>query len=208
MIALGLPGAAPSLYDSARRKVDVIENDRAPAGAVYSFSKAEIEAWATREIPEYVPEGFRDPRVEIETGTATGRAFIDFMRLRHGKGAPKNWFLDKLLEGERPVSVTVEIRSANGSCTVYLRRLEISGVAATGSVLDFLVKNFFLTLFPNAKINEPFRLEHRMDSIDLRPNTAVIRISRRPPPKRAPGPSVRTAYLPGAARVARAGLGQ
>lgn len=178
-------GAATPAYDSAKRKLDLIQNDRAPAGAVYSFTKAEIEAWVAAEIPETVPEGFRSATIQLGTSVATGRALIDFMRLRHAKGAPKNWFLDKLLEGERPVAVTVELQSANGSCTVFLRRLEISGVAANGSVLDFLIRTFFLTLYPDAKINEPFKLEHRVESVTVRPLAVYVKIGNMPPPAAA-----------------------
>ncbi len=175
-------GAAPPAYDSAKRKLDLIQDDRAPAGALYTFTKAEIEAWVAVEIPQTVPEGFRDAHIELGSGVATGRALIDFTRLRHAKGAPKNWFLDKLLEGERPVSVTIELQSSGGYCTVFLRRLEISGVAANGSVLDFLIKNFFLTLFPDAHINEPFLLEHRVDNIVVRPNAVSVKIGNVAPP--------------------------
>jgi hypothetical protein len=186
LAATFLAWAVPPAYYSARRKLDLIEGDRAPAGAVYTFTKAEIEAWAAVEIPEQVPEGFRNATVELGNNVATGHALIDFMRLRHAKGAPKNWFLDKLLEGERPVAVAVEVSSANGSCTVFLRSLQISGVAATGSVLDFLVKTFFLSLFPDAKINEPFRMDHRVDRVAVRANAVYVKINQTPPP---PGPA-------------------
>ena len=149
--------AQPAAYQSARKKLDIIENDRAPANAVYSFSKAEIEAWALVEIPQIVPEGFRKPTVELGTDVATGRALIDFMKLHHSKGGSSNWFLDRLLQGERAVAVTAEVRSSKGQCTVFLRRLEIAGIAATGTVLDVLIKTFFMPLFPDAKIGEPFR---------------------------------------------------
>jgi hypothetical protein len=182
LVTMSAAAAVSPAYYSARRKLDAIEEDRAPAGAVYTFTKAEIEAWAAVEIPQEVPEGFRDARVDLGTNVATGHALIDFMRLRHARGAPKNWLIDKLLDGERPVSVTVEVRSANGSCTVFLRGLEVSGVAATGSVLDFLVKNFFLTLYPDAKINEPFRMEHRVDRVVIRPNAVYVKINNTPPP--------------------------
>jgi hypothetical protein len=174
--------APQTAYHSAQRKLDLIQNDRAPAGAVYAFTAAEVEAWATVEVPKEVPEGFRDPRAELHSGTATGRALIDFMRLRHAKGAPKNWFIDRLLQGERPVAATIEIQSSNGMCTVFLRRLEISGVAATGSVLDFLINTFFLTLYPDAKIGTPFKLEHRVDSITVRPDAVYVKINNQPPP--------------------------
>jgi hypothetical protein len=181
LAALAVHAATPA-YDSARRKLDAIENDRAPAGALYTFTKAEIEAWAAVEVPQTVPEGFRNPRIELGENVATGRALIDFMRLRHAKGAPRNWLIDKLLEGERPVAVTAEVRAGNGNCTVFLRRLEISGVAANGTVLDFLINNFFLTLFPEAKINEPFKMEHRVDSILVRPAGVLVKIANTPPP--------------------------
>jgi hypothetical protein len=176
--------APTAAYQSAKRKVDAIEEDRAPAKATYSFNKAEIEAWATAEAAELVPEGFRDPRIELGSGVATGRAMIDFMRLRHAKGAPKNWFIDKLLEGERPVAVTARVESANGTCIVHLLRVEISGVAATGTVLDFLIKNFFLTLYPDAKIGEPFQLKHRVERLDVLPAAAYVKIANVAPPKK------------------------
>lgn len=184
-ILLALANAASAVspaYYSARHKLDVIEQDRAPANALYTFSKAEIEAWAAVEIPQEIPEGFRNATIDLGNNVATGHTLIDFMRLRQARGAPKSWFIDKLLEGERPVSVTVEVRSANGMCTVFLRGVEISGMSATGSVLDFLVKNFFLTQYPEAKINEPFRMEHRVDSVVVRPIGVYVKINNTPPP--------------------------
>jgi hypothetical protein len=180
--------AAPPAYNSARRKLDIIESGRATAGAFYNFSKAEIEAWAAVEIPKIIPEGFRAATVDLGTNTATGHALVDFTRMRHAKGAPKNWFIDRLLAGERPLSVTVDVKSAGGKCTVFLRRVEISGVTATGSVLDFLVKYFFLPLFPDAKIGEPFEMGYRLESIAVRPLAAYVKIDRSPParPQSAP----------------------
>ncbi len=180
-IAPAFEGAEPAAYKSARKKLDIIESNRAPANTVYSFSKAEIEAWAAVEIPQIVPEGFRDARVELGTDVATGRAYIDFMKLRHAKGGSNNWFLDKLLQGERPVAVTVQVQSAKGKCTVYLKKLEISGVSATGTVLDLLIKTFFMPLFPDAKIGQPFELDHRIERIALRPVAAYAKIKSTPP---------------------------
>ena len=174
--------AASPAYYSARRKLDIIEENRAPAGAVYTFTKAEIEAWAAVRLPQDIPEGFRNATVDLGNNVATGHALIDFMRLRQARGAPKNWFIDRLLEGERPVAVMVEVRSASGTCTVFLRSVEISGIAATGSVLDFLVRNFFLSMYPDAKINEPFKLDDRIDSVTIRPNAVYVKIGNTPPP--------------------------
>jgi hypothetical protein len=37
-------------------------------------------------------------------------------------------------------------------------------------VLDFLVKTFFLPLFPSAKIGEPFDLGWNIDRVEIRPD--------------------------------------
>ena len=52
------------------------------------------------------------------------------------------WFMAKLLSGERPVRVDVRIRSSHGQAVVDLDRVEISGMAISGSALDYLIRNF------------------------------------------------------------------
>jgi hypothetical protein len=56
--------------------------------------------------------------------------------------------------------------------------VEISGLAVTGSTLDFLVSNFFQPLFPNAKINEAFELSDRVDRIEVSPTQARVLIRK------------------------------
>ncbi|PYT13158.1 MAG: hypothetical protein DMG59_21315 [Acidobacteria bacterium] len=173
-LALALPAADP-LYESARAKLDRIEARKAKPGSVIVFPPAEINAWARVRVPEIVPEGIRDPRVELGVDAGTGYALVDFLKMRHAKGYETNWFVAKLIQGERPLKVSVRVTSGGGRCTVYLTRVEISNVAATGSVLDFLIKTFFLPLYPDAKINEPFDLDYDIDRIDVRP--AAVRVT-------------------------------
>lgn len=163
-------------YDSARRKLDSIEQNRAAPGSTVVFTKRDIEAWARVEIPAIIPDGFRNATVDLGEGTATGHALLDFMRMRHAKGASSKWLVDKLIEGERPVSATIRLQSGNGYCKVDLLRVEISGVAAPTSVLDFLIHTFFMTLYPDAKIGEPFALDYRIDRIDIHANGVYVRI--------------------------------
>ena len=80
--------------------------------------------------------------------------------------------------GEKFVKVNACIQSTHGRATVYLQRVEISGLAVSGSTLDFLIRNFFLPLYPNAKINEPFDLSDNIDHIDVRPSDARAYIRR------------------------------
>jgi hypothetical protein len=55
-------------------------------------------------------------------------------------------------------------------------RVEIGGLAVTGAALDFLVRNFFLPFYPDAKIDEPFDLAGNVDRIVVTPVEARIYI--------------------------------
>jgi hypothetical protein len=177
MAAMLLPAADP-LSDSARKKLDMIEDGKASRGSIVSFSTAEINAWARVKVPEIVPEGIRDIRVEMGAGTATAYAIVDFLKMRQAQGVETGWFVSKLIEGERPLRVTVRLESAGGRCTVYLTRVDLSNVSASATVLDFLVKAFFVPLYPDAKINEPFDLDFNMERIEVRPGVARVVIKK------------------------------
>ncbi|HLX41955.1 MAG TPA: hypothetical protein VKR43_00905 [Bryobacteraceae bacterium] len=178
ILAALLAPAADPLYEAAQRKLDAIEARQIPRGSVVTFTAQEIDAWARVKVPETVPEGMRDPRVELGTGTGSGYAVVDFLKMRQAKGQPTNWFMQKLIEGERPLKVSVRLESGGGRCTVYLTRVEISNVSANATVLDFLIKTFFVPLYPDAKINEPFDLDYDIDRIDITPSKINVTIKR------------------------------
>jgi len=169
--AAGDPRAA-----KCRQKIDEIEAGRAKANAVYQFSAAEINAYAREELPEVVPQGLRNPSLELGVNTAIGSALMDFLQMQHAKGVKMNWLMEKLLEGERPVRAVIESQTKDGRAIVYLRRLEISGVAASGTVLDFLIRNFFRPLYPNAHINEWFDMGYNIDHVDVRADSVRVYI--------------------------------
>ncbi|HWZ34377.1 MAG TPA: hypothetical protein VNX18_23725 [Bryobacteraceae bacterium] len=173
--ALSLPAADP-LYDSAVRKLDAIEARQVKRGSAVTFTPAEINAWARVKIPEIVPEGIRDQRVELAASSATGSALVDLLKMRHAKGESTNWFVSKLIEGERALKVGVRVESGSGRCVVYLTRVEIGNAVANQTVIDFLVRTFFAPLYPEAKINEPFDLDYDIDRIDIRPSGATVTI--------------------------------
>jgi hypothetical protein len=175
--ALLLPAADP-LYDAAKGKLDAIEGRQVPRGSVVSFTPKEIDAWARVKVPETVPEGMRDQHIELGPGTATGFATVDFLKMRQAKGQATNWFMQKLIEGERPLKVSVRLESGGGRCTVYLTRVEISSVSASATVLEFLIKTFFMPLYPEARINEPFDLDYDIDRIDIRPSDVRVTIKK------------------------------
>jgi hypothetical protein len=74
--------------------------------------------------------------------------------------------------------VTARIQSAKGRATVYLERVEIGGLAVSGSTLDFMIHNFFTPLYPNAKIDEEFELADKIDHIEVTPAEARVYIRK------------------------------
>src|ERR1051326_6236852 len=162
--------AADPAFESAEAKLDRIDMHNFRPGETIVFTPQEINAWARVRVPEAVPEGIRNPRVELGTDTANGYALVDFLKMRHAKGKSTNFLIAKMIEGERPLKISVRLVSAGGRCTVYLTRVELSGVVAEGQMLDFLVRSFFMPLFPDAHVNEPFELSDDIDRIAIRPD--------------------------------------
>jgi hypothetical protein len=175
LLCLATLGAAPDDYVSAKQKFDSIENGRLKAGSRVELSVRELDAYAEREVPE----GVRNPRLQLPAaGMATGIAMVDFGKLRRALGFQTGWLMSKLLDGDRPVSVTARIHSAGGRATVDLERVEISGVAIDGRTLDFLIENILLPLYPNAVVGRPFELGHRIEKVDVGPGAAAVLIGR------------------------------
>jgi hypothetical protein len=170
--------AADPLYDSAQRKLDALDAHGVPRGGSVKFTPEEINAWARVKVPEIVPEGMRNQRVELGNGTATGYALADFLKMRQAKGQATNWLFAKLIEGERPLVVSVRLESGGGRCIVHLTRVEISHAVANATVLDFLIKTFFMPLYPDARINEAFDLTDDIDRIDVRPSGVIVTIKK------------------------------
>src|ERR1700683_929107 len=100
--------AADPIVERALDKLDRIESGRAKRGSVIVFTPAEMNAWARTRVPQMY-QGIRDPSVQLGAGTASGSAFVDFLKMRQGEGLATNSLVAKLIEGERPLKVSVEL---------------------------------------------------------------------------------------------------
>lgn len=170
--------AATGEYETVRRKLDLIETATLPPGKRIDLSLSELNAYVAHEVATAVPDGVRSPKLQLGTQTATGTALIDFGKLRRAQGRPPGWLLSKLLDGERPVTVTASIQSSAGRATVEVRSVEISGLAIEGQALDFLIDNFLIPRYPEAAIGRPFELGHRIDRLDIQPKAVSVVIGR------------------------------
>ena len=162
-------------YLNAQRKFQAIEKYQVKPGSRVPIPSAELNAYVQVELPEAVPQGVRDPRIDLRADNiATGRAMINFLQVQNGKGAAPNWLMRRLLDGEHEVVVTAKISSGAGKATVFLQRVEVGGIPIEGGALDFLIQNYVLPNYPNAKINRPFDLRYRMDRLEVSPGIAYV----------------------------------
>ncbi len=162
-------------YLSAKRKFDLIDSERLRPGSHVELTTSELNAYVAHEVPQ----GVRNTNLQVVgPGVATGTALIDFGQLRRAQGHPPGWLMSKLLDGERPVSVTARIRSANGQATVDVQRVEISGVEMDGKTLDFLIQTFLIPMYPDAAIGRPFELGHHIDRLDIQPSAVNVFIGK------------------------------
>jgi hypothetical protein len=175
ILAAGALAAATSDAVSARRKFELLQSERLKPGSRVELTPAELSAYAAEQLPA----GVRNARVLVpSTGVATGTALVDFGKLRRSLGYETGWLMSKLLDGERPVSVTARIDSARGKATVNVQRVEISGLELDGSTLDFLIRNVLLPLYPDAAVGRPFELGYRIERLDVQPHAVGVVIGR------------------------------
>ena len=170
-LALG----AVSDYDSAKRKIDSIDGDRLKAGVRVELTPRELKAYTEHEMPA----GVRNPEVQVTAPEiATGSALVDFEKLQRSLGYRPGWLMSALLSGERPVSVTARIRSSRGQATVEVQSVQISGLRIEGATLDFLIRNVLLPLDPDAVVDQPFELGHRIEKLDVQPRAVGVVIGK------------------------------
>lgn len=174
LILLVVAAVAIDDYGSAKQKLAQIETGKLKTGTRVTFTPREIGAYAAKEAPN----GVRNPKLELQSGIAKGNALVDFGKVRRAQGYQPGWLMAKLLDGERPVSVTARISSGGGKATVDVQSVEISGMTIDGKMLDFLIQNFLLAMYPDAVVGRPFELGHRIDRIDIQPGSVGVVIGK------------------------------
>jgi hypothetical protein len=170
--------AVSSDYQAVVHKFSLIEHDRLRPGSRVVITPQELNAYARQEVAEVAPDGVRDPKLELGPGTATATAFIDFGKLRRAEGKPPGRIMAYLIDGERPVTITANIRSSGGTATVDVQSVEISGVTIEGRMLDYLIRNYLMQAYPDAKVGQPFELGHHIEKLDVQRNAVGVLIGR------------------------------
>jgi hypothetical protein len=175
IVTAGASLASRTEYLNAQKKFQQIDKRQVKPGSRVAISAGELNAYVQAELPKVAPPGIRRPVVRLHgNDTATGTALVDFVKLRSAQGKPPNWLLRKLLEGEHEVEVTTRVRSGGGRATVDLQRVEVAGIPISGSALDFLVQNYLIPNYPEAKIGKPFSLGKSVERIEVQPGVAYV----------------------------------
>jgi hypothetical protein len=167
--------AADPLADSAQKKLDSISDRKLKPGAIVTLSSREVNAWIHEKAVKAFPEGIRNEHIDLSPGAADGNALVDLTKASRAKS---NALIARLIEGERPLRVAIRVESANRRATVFLTRVELSGVAVDGSILDFLIKHFVQPRYPDIKINEPIDLDFNIERIEIQPTGVRILIKK------------------------------
>jgi hypothetical protein len=154
---------ARSDYLSVVSKFNAIEERKTKPGQRIALTATELNEYVKAELPKVAPQGIRAPSVELIGN--------------NGKEQP-NWVLRKLLDGERDVTVRAEVRSGSGEATVHLQRVEVNGVPLEGTALDFVMRNYVLPKYPDAKVERPFYLRYGMERLEVQPGVAYVVMKR------------------------------
>jgi hypothetical protein len=162
---------------AALSKFALLEQDRAPAGSRVTLTASELTAYARAQAGAIAPGAVMNPKLTITPGHAEATAMIDFLHLPQ-VGANPGWLLRSLLQGQRPLLVRVRIQSWNGRARVDVERVEISGVAVEGRALDFLLSQFVMPSFPEARTGVWFAVNHNIERIELRNGFAQVLMHR------------------------------
>jgi len=179
IVALAAAGAllgGDGLYESANRKVQQIAADQAAPGSTIHLSPEEVNALVRGKIREKKIEGITNPKVELGEGKGTWSGVVEFAKLPQLAGLRDNFLIGSFLQGAKPVSATLRLESGGGKATIDVEQVTIGETQFTGSVLGFLVEKLILEDFPNAKLGEPFDLEHNVEEIRIQPDGILIKI--------------------------------
>ena len=176
--AAAYPLLAGAVDDTAQRKIDLIQHDAVPRGSVIVIGRDELNLYVRNQIAGTFRQGIRGARLDLGYSRATGSAYIDFPSLRQAMGKPLGWPMSWLLAGERRVEVEAHLRCSAGRAVVNLDRVELSGLTIAGGALDYLIRNFVLPYYPDAAIGRPFRLEHHVERLEVRPGEVRVVIAK------------------------------
>jgi hypothetical protein len=161
-----------------KRKIASIVEGKAAPGSHVVFTKSELDAFLNEEVIQLAPGSVYDAHVELGYGRATGRANVNFVKLLQARGTSPGWLVTKMFEGWQPVQAWARVESSGGRATVYLEKLELSGLTLPNMLVDFIMRQFAQRYSPDMRLGQPFGLKHRIERLELSPGGFAVVIRR------------------------------
>jgi hypothetical protein len=165
-------------FSSIQRKMDDIVKEHTKPGDRIHLSLREMNAYLYAQAQAIAPKAVHNTKVELAEGSGTASAMVNFLELNKARGAQSNWLMEKMLDGERFVKVSVHIQSEHGKGRVNVDRVEIGGAAISGAPLDYLIQNYVVPQFPTAKVDQWFTMDHHMDHFEIHQSGATVVIGK------------------------------
>jgi hypothetical protein len=161
-------------FASIQKKMDDIVKEHTKPGDRIYMSNREFNAYLQAQVQAIAPKAVKNAKVELAEGGGSASAMVDFLELNKARHGASNWMMDKILEGQRFVKVSVHVQSKSGKVRVDVDRVEIAGAAIQGAALDFLIERYVIPQFPSAKVDQWFSLEHHMDHFEIHQSGATV----------------------------------
>lgn len=165
-------------FASIQRKMDEIVKEHVKRGERIQMPQRELAAYLRAQADAIAPKAVHNTKVEPFEGGGNVSANVNFLELNKARGGQSNWMMEKMLDGERLVKVTVHVQTEHGKARVNVDRVEVGGAAIQGAPLDYLIEHYVRPQFPNAKVDQWFTMDHRIDRIEIHPAGVTVIIAR------------------------------
>lgn len=169
LLAVLWPASASQNHLQCKRKIAAIVEGKAARGSRVVFPKVELDAFLNEEVVQIIPGSVYGAHVDLGYGRASGGANINFVKLLEARGSSPGWLFTKMFEGWKPVRAWARMESSHGQATVYLDKVEVSGMTVPNMMVDFIMRHFAQRYSPDMRLGQPFGLKHRIERLELAP---------------------------------------
>lgn len=135
------------------------------------FTEQEVNAYlASNEVA--LPQGVESLKLEGHPQTVTGRARVDFDRIRAGMGSSNP--LLAIFSGVHDVVVVTHAYGAGGQAHVHVDSVSLDGVEIPRFVLEMFVEKYLHPKYPDIGLDSTFSLPDRIETATLGEHTLTI----------------------------------
>ena len=135
------------------------------------FTEQEVNAYLTsKEVT--LPDGVQSVKLEGHPQTLTGRARVDFDRLRAGTGSSNP--LLAVFTGIHDVLVATHAYGAGHEGHVHVDSVSLDGIEIPRFVLQLFVEKYLQPTYPEIGLDSRFTLPNRIDTAAVGEHTLTL----------------------------------